>query len=432
VSARGRFGAGASAESGREMLSSRMSTLPLMRGMHLAAGGAATSAGRVSTSVVPATTVPLEGLIRSRHAAWQWTNTCSPQVGRRNFRHGRPVGQENSMEAVFAVSEDALQGATEKQRRYAETVAAKRGMQVPEHALSSREACSAFIDMLLASPADDAEVLETLAPTERQLQYARQLAKEYGMELSSEAVANRRACSEFIDRVPPSQKQVAFAKLLAERRGVPIPPHVLTQRKACSDFIDENKQESLSSTAARLPWAASPAMGPGPQPPVASSPRADFDVDLTDLIHRLAAAATPTRPSLYQLLTGVYMAQERGLALPQQALQDMRCVCARARVRTCIWTPYSLFPASKKHASIPSVMYPSIRAKGITSKSIYPKCSTPNNSQRAYLRTPDTTNTKHNTQSHVQLRRSNCSPAPHLCLYPFSLHLITRCCCPKL
>jgi hypothetical protein len=95
-------------------------------------------------------------------------------------------------------------------------------------------------------------------PSERQLDYARRIAAERGLTLSATALSSRKACSDWIDSLPPSQKQVQFAKAIAERRGVELPPDVLTKKRTCEMFLDSYQQKSLTSNAAanRPPWAA--------------------------------------------------------------------------------------------------------------------------------------------------------------------------------
>ena len=178
---------------------------------------------------------------------------------RRNSSDARAAGGR----AIFfeEVMQDGVSsGPTQKQLRFAETLAGQRGMQVPEDAMASKQACSAFIERMIesskgalnAAPADGREDIassqEARAPTEKQLQYARRLAGDLGLALPADAVTSMRACGEFIDKVPPSHKQLEFAKTLAGRQHIEVPADALRYRKACRAFIDACQQVTRPSS----------------------------------------------------------------------------------------------------------------------------------------------------------------------------------------
>ena len=251
---------------------------------------------------------------------------------RRSNFGARASGEQAS--AVFEVVRgDGGEGdavpPTEKQLHFAQLLAQERGIRVPDSALQSKQACSAFIEESQTRTADG-------RPTDKQLNYARRLADEFRLELPAEALSSRRACSAFIDSAPPSPRQVQFARAIAERHGLELAPQVLSNKRACSEFLDGYQQQSLTSNAVanRPPWAAA---GPQRRPPYsARTERAPphgavdssglLDSETLAVLHKLAAATSSSRPSLYQLLTGVLVAQEHALGLPQEALQSFRRV----------------------------------------------------------------------------------------------------------
>ena len=259
---------------------------------------------------------------------------------RRSSFDARASGEQAS--AVFEVLREDGSGAgnaggsppTEKQLRFAQLLAQERGIPVPGSAMQSKQACSTFIEESQALTGGGPAEIQL--PTEKQLNYARRLADEFRIELPAEALSSRRACSEFIDSVPPSPRQVQFARTIAERHGLELPPQVLSNKRACSEFLDGYQQQSLTSNAVanRPPWAAA---GPQRRPPYsARTERAPphgavdssglLDSETLAVLHKLAAATNPSRPSLYHLLTGVLVAQEHALGLPQEALQSFRRV----------------------------------------------------------------------------------------------------------
>ena len=78
-------------------------------------------------------------------------------------------------------------------------------------------------------------------PSEKQVRYAQQLAQRAGVPLPEEALVDRERCSIFIDealsKCAPSSKQVAFAESLAMAKGEPLPDDARASAKACSEYI---------------------------------------------------------------------------------------------------------------------------------------------------------------------------------------------------
>lgn len=83
-------------------------------------------------------------------------------------------------------------------------------------------------------------------PTDKMLEYAKNIAKKVGVRIPDDVMADYEACKKFIDENKdaankPSDKQVNFAKVIAERKGVAIPDAVLANGKELSAWIDAHK-----------------------------------------------------------------------------------------------------------------------------------------------------------------------------------------------
>jgi DNA topoisomerase-1 len=90
------------------------------------------------------------------------------------------------------------------------------------------------------------ETASSRPPTEKMLEYAKNIAKKLGIRVPDEVMVDGSACSKFIDAnknaaLRPSDKQLTFAKAIAERKGVEIPDTALANGKELSKWIDENK-----------------------------------------------------------------------------------------------------------------------------------------------------------------------------------------------
>lgn len=83
-------------------------------------------------------------------------------------------------------------------------------------------------------------------PTQKMLDFARNIAAKLGQELPPEVEESFDACRAYLDENQavanqPSEKQVNFAQLIAERKGIEVPADVLKDRKRLSAWIDANK-----------------------------------------------------------------------------------------------------------------------------------------------------------------------------------------------
>lgn len=90
-----------------------------------------------------------------------------------------------------------------------------------------------------------------LPTTEKQLHFARQIAKMIGADVPQTALSDRRALSAWIDKhhqkpAPsrfsryPSSKQVAYAERIARLKRRPVPTECFRDRSKMSSWIDSN------------------------------------------------------------------------------------------------------------------------------------------------------------------------------------------------
>ena len=85
-------------------------------------------------------------------------------------------------------------------------------------------------------------------PSEKQIRYAQTLAQQVALELPPRAATDSMECSAFIDmalaKVPPSPRQVEFAKSIAQQANIDLPEYALTSSKAISAYIEANQHLS--------------------------------------------------------------------------------------------------------------------------------------------------------------------------------------------
>lgn len=107
---------------------------------------------------------------------------------------------------------------SEKQLNFAKTIAKNLGIEVPEVAINDIGECSKFIEENKDSASK---------PTENQIKFAKKLAKDNGVELGN-ALSSYEACKDFIDKTlkshprKPSEKQISFAESLIERHSIEV------------------------------------------------------------------------------------------------------------------------------------------------------------------------------------------------------------------
>lgn len=154
---------------------------------------------------------------------------------------------------------------SEKQIRYAQTLAIQTETALPDAVSTSAAECSAFID----------EMLNKVPPTMKQLNFASSLAEKAGIPLPAEVETSSSACSKFIDAqlqasgqgggggggsgaaggTLPSEKQLLYAIGLAQKKNLGLPAEVLADKRACSQFIDSlvNGVDPVDGASASVP-----------------------------------------------------------------------------------------------------------------------------------------------------------------------------------
>lgn len=86
---------------------------------------------------------------------------------------------------------------------------------------------------------------EIKPPSEKQLEWARSIAKDLSIALPSGIEADWKICSNFIEKnkgkvvMPPSDKQIELAKKLSKDKGLALPKGYDTNVKICANFINE-------------------------------------------------------------------------------------------------------------------------------------------------------------------------------------------------
>ena len=83
-------------------------------------------------------------------------------------------------------------------------------------------------------------------PTDKMLEYAKNIATRVNVQLPEDATTDFEACKAFIDAnkdaaMRPSEKQLNFATSIAERKGLTISAETLANGKELSKWIDEHK-----------------------------------------------------------------------------------------------------------------------------------------------------------------------------------------------
>ena len=87
---------------------------------------------------------------------------------------------------------------------------------------------------------------EASKPSEKQINYMENLAKEQGVEIPKEAYESKIICSDLIEKlkkakapIPPSEKQINLAKDLADKHNLELPKGYEDNREVCTAFIDK-------------------------------------------------------------------------------------------------------------------------------------------------------------------------------------------------
>ena len=148
---------------------------------------------------------------------------------------------------VSSVSRDADEAVGKKvtpspaQIRFIRAIERKLNVVADELCFRFKDEASKFIEEhipLLPPPA-------VKPPTERQLSFAEGIAEKIGMDLPDDVKADRRLLSKWIDWnkgvMPPSEAQVSAAKKMAERHfgeGSAIPDETMESASMLSEWMD--------------------------------------------------------------------------------------------------------------------------------------------------------------------------------------------------
>ncbi|PZQ48762.1 MAG: DNA topoisomerase III [Rhodovulum sulfidophilum] len=127
----------------------------------------------------------------------------------------------------------------------AEKIAERRGIALPKGLKSDSSVCREFLD---AHAGPRAAGDGPRPPSERQLAKAREIATRLGEAVPDDALATPKAISAWIEarvaampKTPASAAALGFARKLAEDRGVPLPEGIAEDARLCAAFIDEAK-----------------------------------------------------------------------------------------------------------------------------------------------------------------------------------------------
>jgi len=229
---------------------------------------------------------------------------------------------------------------SEKQLQYAQSLAEQNNVEVPEGALLDSGQCSDFIDQQLEVRGGAfGKTSGGWAPTQKQLQYAQSLAERSGVEIPEGALQDKQQCSDFISQqlegrgpIPigsqaPSEKQLAYAKSLAEDNGVDIPDEIYDSRASCSDFIEQQLAARGSRPSQRqIEFAASLAQAMGMNMPERARTDRSYCSEFIDELKSKNDGVYP--PSSKQIASAESLAESAGLPLPEDVMKDSRA-CSR-------------------------------------------------------------------------------------------------------
>merc|ERR1712083_666709 len=127
---------------------------------------------------------------------------------------------------------------SQKQLDWAVQLAREAGIEVPQEVRQREDSCMEFVREWSAEE----------EPTQKMVDHAKKLAKDFGVQISQEALTNKHVCGCWISKLrglkPPSSKAVALAQQLAVSKGMPhVPGEVLEDRKACADFLNAHEAD---------------------------------------------------------------------------------------------------------------------------------------------------------------------------------------------
>ncbi|QHS09075.1 hypothetical protein [Sinimarinibacterium sp. NLF-5-8] len=84
-------------------------------------------------------------------------------------------------------------------------------------------------------------------PTPKMLAWAQTVAERFGVDLPQDAHASFESCKAFLDEhkpVPPSQKQVEYAQRIAQSLGIELEEETLADYMLTSQWLDQNAKRT--------------------------------------------------------------------------------------------------------------------------------------------------------------------------------------------
>jgi len=190
----------------------------------------------------------------ARTAAWE-TLFTRVEDGRMEFMQAVDQICREASRSIARISEAAEQDGmriaagkagkpSPKMLKFAESIAKRTGVALPANVRKDASACKAFLDA--HAPKREEGAQGSAPPSDRQMEFARGIARSAGLDLPAEILADSRALSAWIDAnkaravFAPSQKQLDFARRLADEQGLDLSPDISLDAKACSAFIDRH------------------------------------------------------------------------------------------------------------------------------------------------------------------------------------------------
>lgn len=130
---------------------------------------------------------------------------------------------------------------TEKMLNFAKQVAERTGIELPAAAETDFDACKSFLDANVEA-ANNAP----RPPSDKMISFAESVATRNSIELPEGYKTDYSLCKQFLDehaskgggRSAPTDKMLATAQNVAKRNNLTLPPEVNTSFEACKEFLN--------------------------------------------------------------------------------------------------------------------------------------------------------------------------------------------------
>ena len=140
---------------------------------------------------------------------------------------------------------------TAAMKKFAESLAKRKGIKPPKGYTKSGTLCKAFLDEHAGNA--NATPAAQRAPSEAQERFAQSIADKLGCEIPEAARSDAAALSQWIEKEkgklpatpaktarPPSERQLAYAQTIAKRKRIQIDAKASTDASALSRWIDKH------------------------------------------------------------------------------------------------------------------------------------------------------------------------------------------------